>query len=222
MQNLNLRLLESKTWRANQRDGLFDLFFSALFLGVALSQLADGLWGNDAVTLAVLICIQFGGALGLWLARRMFTQPRIGVVRFAPPRKRRLRTTSLVLAVCVAITLALVVLTSLSVRVGGPSAGPVSRYTVSAIAAALILLPLAAMAYFLEFPRILIHAVLFVGAEFGGTWLERQTSVPFPRAILFGVAALASAAIGGVLFVRFLRLKPEKPAAVDAERADHA
>jgi len=215
-------MLESKTWRANQQDGLFDLFFGALFLGIALSQLADGLWGNDAVTLAVLICTQFGGALGLWLARRAFTQPRIGVVRFAPPRKRRLRTTRLILAVCVAATLALVLLTALGGRAGNPFAGPVSRYTVSAIAAALILLPLTALAYFHEFPRILIHAVLFVGAEFGGTWLERQTSVPFPRALLFGAAALTSAAIGVVLFVRFLRLKPEKTAAVDAEGADHA
>jgi len=222
MQNLNLRMLESKTWRANQQDGLFDLFFGALFLGIALSQLADGLWSNDAVTLAVLICTQFGGALGLWLARRAFTQPRIGVVRFAPPRKRRLRTMRLILAVCVAVTLALAVLTALSVRVGGPFAGPVSRYTVSAIAAGLILVPLAAIAYFQEFPRILVHAMLFLGAEFGGTWLERQTSVSSPRAILFGVAALTSATIGVVLFVRFLRLKPEKSAAVDAEGANHA
>jgi hypothetical protein len=43
MKDLNLRLLESKTWRANQQDGLFDLFFAVLFLALALSQLADGL-----------------------------------------------------------------------------------------------------------------------------------------------------------------------------------
>jgi len=211
VQNLNLRSLESKTWRANQQDGLFDLFFGALFLGVALSQLADGLWGNDAVTLAVLICTQSGGALGLWLARRAFTQPRIGVVRFAPPRKRRLRTACLILAVCVAVTLALVILTALSIQGGGPFAGPVSRYTVSAIASALILIPLAVIAYFQEFPRILVHAMLFIGAELGGTWLEQSTRAPFPRAITFGAAAVVSAFVGAVLLVRFLSIQPEGP-----------
>ncbi|MCX6099699.1 MAG: hypothetical protein NTX69_06760 [Candidatus Bipolaricaulota bacterium] len=222
MQNLNLRMLESKTWRANQQDGLFDLFFGALFLGIALSQLADGLWGNDAVTLAVLICTQFGGALGLWLARRAFTQPRIGVVRFGALRKRRIRTTSIVLSFCVAATVALVVLTALSERGVSFLSGPVSRYTVSAVAAGLILIPLAAIAYFQEFPRILVHAMLFLGAEFGGTWLERQASVPFPHAVTFGVASLVSAGVGMTLLIRFLRVPPEQSSPGTPGEPDHA
>jgi hypothetical protein len=222
MQNLNLRMLESKTWRANQQDGLFDLFFGALFLGIALSQLADGLWGNEPATLAVLVCIQFGGAGGLWLARRQITQPRIGVVRFTPSRKRRVRTACIVLSFCVAATVALVVLTALSERGVSFSSGPVSRYTVSAVAAALVLTPLAVIAYFQEFPRILVHAALFLGAEFGGTWLERGGSVPFPRAVTFGAAALVSAAVGASLLLRFLQIPPEESATKMPGGPDHA
>jgi hypothetical protein len=222
MQNLNLRMLESKTWRANQQDGLFDLFFGALFLGIALSQLADGLWGNEAATIALLVGVQFGGAGGLWLARRHITQPRIGVVRFGALRKRRIRTTSIVLSFCVAATVALVVLTALSERGVSFLSGPVSRYTVSAVAAGLILIPLAAIAYFQEFPRILVHAMIFLGAEFGGTWLERQASVPFPRAVTFGVASLVSAGVGMTLLLRFLRLPPEQSPPGTPGEPDHA
>ena len=74
MQNLNLRLLESKTWRTNQQDGLFDLFIGVLFLGIAFAQVADGLWDSEAASLGVLVCVQFGGAAGLWLARRRLTR----------------------------------------------------------------------------------------------------------------------------------------------------
>ncbi len=211
MQDLNLRWLESKAWRANQQDGLFDLFFAVLFLAIALSQIADGLWEIEPVTLAVLVCVQFGGAVGLWWARRRITQPRIGVARFAGGRKRRVRTTTIVLAICVAATLALVLLTALSGRGLSLTSGPVSRTTVSVIAAALVLTPLAALAYFLEFPRLLVHAALFVGAEFGGTWLEQLPLVPFPRALTFGAAAALSAVVGAVLLARFLRTKPENP-----------
>lgn len=205
MKDLNLRLLESKTWRANQQDGLFDLFFAVLFLALALSQLADGLWGREAATLALLVGIESCGVAGLWWARRRITQPRLGVVRYAPARRRRQRTTRIVLIACVAATLSLVLVTGLS---GGGFSGPVSRTTVSAIAAALVLIPLALIAYFQEFPRILVHATLFIGAEFGGTWLEQSTGVLFPRAITFGAAAAVSALVGAVLLTRFLQIKP--------------
>jgi hypothetical protein len=220
MQDLNLRLLESKTWRANQQDGLFDLFLAVLFLGIALSQVADGLWHSEGASLGVLVGVQSCGAVGLWCARRRITQPRLGVVRFAAERVRRIRTTAIVLAVCVAATLALVVLTAVGGRGGSPFAGPVSRVTVSAIAAGLVLIPLTLMALFLEFPRILAHGVLFAAAEFGGTWLE-ETALPFPRAVTFGAAAVCSAAIGAVLLVRFLRAAQVRMTSEEPKRPDH-
>jgi len=200
--DLNLRQLESSTWRANQRDGLFDLFFATIFLGLAVSQLADGLWESEAATLSLLVGIEALGALGLWQARRWITRPRLGLVKFAPARKRRLRAGAIVLALCVAATVALVVMTSLS---AGVFARPVSRAAVSCLVAALILVPLAAIAYFQQFPRILVHGMLFVGAEFAGTWLEAEKLLPFPRAVTFGGACLVSAAVGVTLLVRFLR-----------------
>lgn len=219
MSHLNLRSLESEMWRANQRDGLFDLFFAVIFLGLALSQLADGLWKNDAATLGLLIAVEAAGAIGLSQARRRITKPRLGVVHFAAARKRRVRWTRVVLALCVTATLALVLATGLST---GGFVKPLTRTTVSAIAAGLILIPLSAMAVLQEFPRVLVHAMLFVGAEFGGTWLEGQTVVPFPRAILFGVAAAVSAGVGIALLVRFLRLKPADPAAPSGVETTHA
>lgn len=206
MQELDPGRLESSAWRAHQRDGLFDLFFAVLFLGVALSQLADSLWGSAPLALGVLAAVQFGGAACLWWARRLITRPRLGVVRFARPRVRRVRAGTIVLASCVAFTVVLVVLTALARQRGLSPSGLVSRYTVSAVAAALIFFPLAAIAYFQEFPRVLVHAALFASAEFAGTCLERATDVPLPRVLTFGIAAAVSAAVGALLLARFLRL----------------
>lgn len=221
MQDLNLRRLESKTWRANQRDGLFDLFFAVLFLGIALSQLADGIWNREAASLGILVGVQLCGIAGLWSARRWITQPRLGVVRFGTERRRRVRTTRIALAVCVAATLTLVALTVFGGRTANPFAGPVSRIAVSAIASALILIPLALIAFFQEFPRILIHGALFAAAEFVGTWLE-GTTVPFPRAAAFGVAALLSAIIGAVVLTRFLRTAHVPATQDEPGSPDHA
>ena len=171
--------------------------------------------------MGILVGVQFCGAAGLWWARRRITQPRLGVVRFAAKRVRRIRTTSIVLAVCVAATLALVLLTALGGRAGNPFAGPVSRVTVSAVAAGLVLIPLALIAWFQEFPRILAHGVLFAAAEFGGTWLE-ETAVQFPRAISFGGAALISSLLGAVLFARFLRTTRVRTAQDEPGSSDHA
>ncbi|MCK4355448.1 hypothetical protein KAW44_00035, partial [Candidatus Bipolaricaulota bacterium] len=63
MKNLSLRRLESESWRANQQDGLFDLFFGILFLGLGMGSLAEWLGGAEIVNLLVLMGIQFGGAL---------------------------------------------------------------------------------------------------------------------------------------------------------------
>jgi hypothetical protein len=204
MEKLSLRWLESKSWRANQRDGLFDLFFATLFLGLGMGALADWLGAPDGVPLAVGVAIQVAGVVFLWLARRWITAPRLGRVRFGASRRRRVRTTRLVLAACVAVTAGVVTLTAL----GGLSGRTVSRLTVSAIAALLVFVPLAAIAYFQEFPRMLLYAALFAAGEFGGTLLEGVAGLPAPRTIAFGGSALVSAAIGATILLRFLRLPP--------------
>ena len=219
MKNLGLHRLESKSWRANQQDGLFDLFFGILFLGLGMGSLAEWLGGAEIVNLLVLMGIQFGGALLLWLGRRRYTAPRVGRVLFAAPRKRRIRTTRIVLGACVAVTATIVVLTAVAGRSGGLFAGSISRYTVSATASVLVFLPLAAIAYFQEFPRVLVHAGLFAAAEFGGTVLERLDGVPFPCTIAFGAAALISATIGIVIFTRFMRIPIAR---MDEEADDEA
>lgn len=219
MNNIGLRQLESKSWRANQQDGLFDLCLAVLFLGLAMGSLAEFLHAPEIMNLVVLMAIQFGGVLALCLGRRKITAPRIGRVRFAAPRRRRNRTTVIVLGICVAITASIVAMTAIAGRVGGLFAGPVSRYTVSAIASLLVFIPLAAIAYFQEFPRILLHAALFVAAEFGGTVLEKALRVPAPRTIAFGAAAAISAAVGIVILVRFIRIPIVQ---VDKEEIDEA
>ncbi len=219
MKYIGLRQLENKSWRANQQDGLFDLCLAVLFLGLAMGSLAEFLHGPEIINLVVLMVIQLGGVLALCLGRRKITAPRIGRVKFAAPRRRRNRTTIIVLGACVAITVLIVVLTAIAGRVGGLFAGPVSRYTVSAIASLLVFIPLAAIAYFQEFPRILLHAALFVAAEFGGTVLEGAQRVPAPRAIAFGAATTISAAVGIVILVRFMRVPIVQ---VDKEEFDEA
>jgi len=202
MENLSLRGLESRTWRANQRDGLFDLFFAVLFLGLGMAALTDWLGAADGLPLLVGAGIQSTGVLLFWLGRRWITVPRVGRVRFAAPRRRRIRTTRIVLTACVAVTAGLVALTAL----GGLSGRTVSRLTVSAIAALLVFVPIAAIAYFQDFPRMLVYAALFAAGEVGGTLLEGVNGLPAPRTVAFGVVALVSGAIGTVILARFLRL----------------
>jgi len=208
MNELNLRAIEFRSWKARQQDGLFDIYFGALMLAIAISALTEALGATSLVRLLTLVVLQFSAAGGLALAKRRYATPRVGAVKFGAARTRRSRASVIALAVCVLATVALVVLTA----VGRSPVDPfhrLGRFALPTVVTLVVGIPLTALAIFLQFERLLLHAALFAAAAFALAASGESFMAPIPGAIAFGVSGSISVGIGVVLFGRFVRRVPQ-------------
>ncbi len=217
MREPNLRALESRSWKARQQDGLFDIYLGALMLAIALSALVEALGAAAPFRIVALAVLQFSAAGGFALARRRLATPRIGAVKFGAGRAKRSRVLRAALGVCVALTVALVVLTAVGRSPLGFFSG-LGDFALPTVVSLVVGIPLAAIAMFLEFPRLLVHAALFIAATFGLSASGHSFMDPIPGAVAFGVAGAVSVAVGAVILARFVRRVPQP----DPEVIDHA
>ncbi|MBU0595843.1 hypothetical protein KJ567_04070 [Candidatus Bipolaricaulota bacterium] len=203
MQDLSLRSIESRSWRAHQQDGLFDIYFGLLMLAIAISALVEALGAPDPFRLVALVVLQASAAGGFALAKRRYATPRLGAVKFGTNRRRRSHVLGIALAVCVLVTVGLVVLTAVG---GSPLVlfSRLGRYALPTAVALVVGIPLATIAVFLQFTRVLVHAAFFVVATFALTASGHGFMDPIPGAIAFGACGSASLTIGLVNFLRFL------------------
>jgi len=208
MHVLNLEDLERRSWRAMTRDGLMDVLFGFLLLGASVSALVGLCDPPDWLRIVALSTIQFGGVVWIIWARRRYVAPRVGHVKFAPKRIRRTRTVRIVLAACVTVTVLLVVLTALSSRLGFSLLGEVGSWSAWGVIAAVILVPIAAIAIFLDYPRLLLHGSLFVIVEFFLIVVRLEEATRYAPTLLYGAGSAISFSIGIPIFMRFLRDVP--------------
>jgi len=208
MNELNLRAIESRSWKAMQQNGLFDLLFGLVLAANALSMLLDELGIAAAIRIASTLTLYIAGIAGSWLARKRYVVPRTGTVKLGSDRRRRVRGSRLVLSISVLLTLALLALITIARFSPAHWLGELGGFAPSAMIGLIVLVPLAVLAYVLEYPRLVIHAVLFVGAEFATVALARSALIPATGAIAFGSAAAVSLTIGSVVFAKFLRSVP--------------
>jgi hypothetical protein len=219
MRPLNLRSIEAKGWKTMHENGLFDLFFGVALSVNALSMLLDGLGVAAAIRIGATLALYAAGIVGSWRIRRSCVVPRTGIVKFGPGRRHGIRWARIVLAISVLLTLALLALAAIARFPPVQRLGAFGDYGPSALIGSIILISLAVISYAFDSPRMVIHGMLFVGAEFATVGLGRSLSIPSPGAIAFGSAAVISLTVGLLVFVRFLptvprvrRLPPEATA----------
>lgn len=188
MQNLDLDRIEQRAWRSYHQDGLMDIAFGTLLLMVFVGAAVDRFhWA------AIVLLLLVGPALAL--AKRWVTAPRMGSVEFGEARKARKRRVVLVLALLVAGTMLLPI-------VLGGDAWIRAHFTFMSLALGVwIFAAFAAIAYWLQLPRMYV-----VGALFGGAFtLTELLDTPWPLLI----AGVLVAGSGIVRLVGFLRRYPK-------------
>lgn len=221
MTSIRLNDIERQSWRMTSKDGLLDILFGFMLLGACVSSLIS-LWATpDWLRITSLSLIQFGGVGFLVWMRRKEVQPRIGHVKFGPKRARRTRNMKILMVVCVAVTLGLVLLTTLSNRLGFTIFGEAGALSAWAIITAVIMIPIGGLAYYHDYPRLLLYGSLFLIAEF----LHIVVGLPelwSPSApLVYGVGSMIGFGIGIPIFIRFLRTMP-KISVDESGGSDHA
>jgi len=203
-ETINLKEIERKAWRSTFDDGLWDLYLGSLLLLMGLNILFDTYIENNGARISVYIALLVVSMTGLFVGKRFITMPRIGRAKFSPKRQRARKKVILMLFISVTLGLLLFAFTAL-VLVGGISPG--MEYLIPLGYAVNMLVVFGAMAYFLQFERLYIIAVLMAiplpldffardlwGLEIG-IW-----AFTIPGLIIF--------VMGLVYFVRFIKEYP--------------
>jgi hypothetical protein len=208
MNGLNLHDIERRGWRATLQGGLTEILFGILMLGGATSYVLSDFGAPSSASSGALLAACALGLLLTYVLRRRYVAPRVGRARFSAARRRRLRRMRVLLAACVAVTVGLVVATVLAGRANAGVLGVLHGYRIAAVVSAVVLVPLGALALFLDHPRFLLLGGLIAAAEFALATFDRYGGPPHDRVLAYGVLGAVSLIVGFATFARFVRRVP--------------
>lgn len=212
-QEIDLKELERKAFRSTFQDGLWDIFLGLLLLNMGMGTIMGGVLADTGVSLSwIMVGLLALAALPLlvfWAGKKFITTPRIGLVKFGPQRKAKMKNLRIVLFLSVFLLVIMAILGWAAVGGGLPG-------WVTEIPIPLYIWPVQTIvvfglgAYFLDVTRFYAYGVLFGLPLPLGILLVENTDLTGldSMAITFGIAAGVMMLIGTVLFVRFLRNYP--------------
>jgi len=223
-EKIDLKELERKAFRSTFQDGLWDIFLGLLLLNVAIGTIVGGMLEGAEMSLPWIMLMivpwPFVVLIAFWAGKKFVTTPRIGLVKFGPQRKARMRNVRAVLFVSVLLLVIMVFWGWAAMGNGLPQwmrgiPFPLFVWPVQTI----VIFGLAA--YFLDVPRFYAYGVLYGLPLPLGLALAKNTDLTglSSMAITFGVAVGVMVLIGVILFVRFLREYPVAAPGPPSERA---
>jgi hypothetical protein len=209
--NISLKEIERKAFRSTYQDGLWDITWGIWLFAWAFIPLLE-YWGISRFLGYPILLLP---AVIIWLGKRHITAPRIGVARFGAERQQRRMKLFLAIAffVCVTWGLAMVIR-----WIGSPNALRNEGWIpVADLAMGLIItLMLITVAYYMDFRRMYIYAILVgAGIPVAGI-LDRYVGEPLNDIIVFGIPSVIIINFGLILLIRFVLRYPR----VDVEVAN--
>ncbi len=209
VKEMDLKELERKAFRSTFQDGLWDIYLglilAAMAIGVLLSDIgvpASNLWQE-----LIYIAMMGFSILVLIAGKKFITTPRIGLVKFGPKRKRKINLVRVVLTISVLMGLLAWVFAS---QMGKGSLSELASWNLLFPVgwAINVLIVLGLVAYFLDFSRLYVIAVLYAIAIPLNEVLAEYAQISFTGAIAFGIPGLIILCMGTVVFSRFLKEYP--------------
>jgi len=211
MEQLNIKTLEKKAFRSFFKDGIYDVFLGLILLSLGLPFMLNEFgWINyETITMPLLIpiIINAGALIFFIFCKKYITVPRLGIVHFGKPRKRKMMHVKLLLAISVLIGVITFLLSLLKVFPVGGTTGIPLPFIIFGIQALLVF---SFMAYFMDFTRLYFYAFLFAVSMPLTFWLKKNAILTYPSLYVFSLTAGPMLVIGWILFVRFLRQYPNK------------
>jgi len=204
-EKLNLKEVERRAWRSFFDDGLWDIYLGLLLCSMGVSGLLDRSSLSEDFGMTIYIGLLVLIMLGLWLAKRFVTVPRIGKVKFGHQRKVRRIKTALVLFASVVFGLVIMLLTSSSGR--GATPGIPWKAIMPAIWAVNMLVVFGAMGYFLDFERFYFIGLMYALTIPLNEVLIESAGIRIGPYLFFG-CGLIIVVVGVFYLLRFLRKYP--------------
>jgi len=195
----SLKKIERQAYRTKFSDGIYDMFFGLAFMIVAWIPVLESIgvprtYGYSFGLIPLLIA---------WLAKRYLTIPRLGAVEFGPKRRAK---KWLLIVICAAIVFLVMPLLMMMAAEGSSA-----KFMWIAIAP-LAALFMALAAYFMDYPRLYIYAIVLVYGIVQSEFLYQFVGRPLNSLISFGIPGLAILVFGLTLLVGFLKKYPRPTA----------
>ena len=197
---IDLREIEKKAWTTYLQDGLLDIIIGLILIVSILSSTLSAMGVPDVVRISIYVPLMFLCPVIYVLGKKYVTIPRLGLVKFGSERKARSKKMILGLIITQLVLLIILILTLIKAVALG--------FLGSAIVTLNILVALSLLAYFLDYPRMYIIAVLFAMSEPTYYYLHHYTEVTYIGLIAYGIPASIILIMGIVVFYRFLRKYP--------------
>lgn len=204
-EQIDLKELEKKAYRSTFQDGFWDIFIGMIFMGFALISLGD-VFGLQEMIGMLLISLgwNIGAVVFMILGKKFITIPRIGMIKFGPKRKADQRKVKIYLGINVLFGFVILLL-QMTGKFGFITA---QRFALSILLGLFISLPFGIMAYFLDFPRLYVYALLGGLGFFLIDVFELFTSGPLSIILVFGFIGGSIVIVGIVFLIKFLRKYP--------------
>ncbi|MGB3904872.1 MAG: hypothetical protein WBB22_08115, partial [Anaerolineae bacterium] len=116
-QSISLKELERKAFRSTFQDGLWDIFLGLLLLNVGIGTIVGGMLGETEMSLTslswimlMIVPLPFLVLIAFWAGKKFITTPRIGLVKFGPRRKAKMKNFRAVLFLSVLLLVIMLIL----------------------------------------------------------------------------------------------------------------
>ena len=207
-EQIDIKDLEKKAWRSTFQDGFWDIYFGLILSSLGFSWLGSFFGLPETVDVLVTVFSwDIGAMLVLFLGKKYITQPRMGLVKFGPGRKKKKKRLALFLGLNVTITIIALILTMLGFLQQLIIPGFVLMLALGLI---FITVPFSTVAYFLQLNRLYLYALLGGFGLFFSEILFPITGSPINDFIIFGGIGLIITVNGLIIFIKFRRKYPLK------------
>lgn len=200
---LNLADLERKAFRATFEDGLFDLLITCFTLQFALVPLLGDLGLGDFWSSFVFLPVYLVALIGLKIAKKNITVPRIGLAKYSPARKTKIRKLHFYLSL---MLLAGIFAGLFAFEIGAVSG---AKWFFPALFSFLILFIFSVAGFYLDFPRLFFYGIFIsVLVPVGEVlfWNGKVSHHGYP--LVFGIASIIIFSYGIFHLVSFLKNYP--------------
>lgn len=200
---IDLKEMEKKAWRTYFGDGIWDIYLGLIFIGMGFLAVLDKIGASELLRYGQFGLLMSLGIIILTIGKKKITIPRLGYVEFGPKRKRSKTLVTILLTISAVFGLLAMVLIMLARDfIPGLFTLLKNPLFMPLFMGGWFALVFGVMAWFLDFSRLYIHALL-IGVSL-------TLSLYFKVFLLLVISGIIILLIGIIFLVRFI-YKYRKP-----------